>query len=213
MYYSFFEELFNTRDGVRVPKEECDQLRLTEANDNESFVKIHLPQGFGVRVDGNLIVSKLFHPNHQHIHKRCDFFLINRLEDGCELFVIELKRRRYKPESRWQLLTGIALAFYCIQLGKDERHNLSFLRNIKVYATLLTNTSVERFSTNMNEVQRIRQEFKRRCDNVPGLFCVNGHSITLEELRQQSFCASFHDSINLPHEFPPYLSDRILNSD
>ena len=213
MAYAFFTQLFNSSAEVRVPPLEQGFVRLKEQAtadgaemplSSESYVDIKVENGFVVRNDENFRVKKIF-SKAKGLQSRNDFLIFNRNGSRTEAFIVELKSRTYKTSSvKNQLLTGTALLAYCKRLGIDRHKDCSRFSALDVYAVILTSTVTKRRRSALSEDLTMKR-FAEKCGVGSGAVCVNGHCVTLEDLRVHAIAVSLEgDAVNDFDCIPPY---------
>ena len=120
------------------------------------------------------------------IKSKGDFIVVSESKGRTEYFVVELKSRNYKIEKvRNQFICGTAMAEYCRRLGVDHEGDVGRFVNFDVYAVVLTNTVSEHKGTRINDDPTC-MAFKKKCGPGTGVLCVNGHSVTLDQMRTNS---------------------------
>jgi hypothetical protein len=194
MAFPFLDTLFNKDASVRIPVRDGNIYRLEESSPGlcvaSSYVDLYLPNGFVIKNDENFRVKNIFNNNVKGFVSKNDFIVVATGDDGLEYYIVELKSRNYKIERvQRQFRTGVAMASYCKRLGIDVVADASRFEKFSVYAVLLTNTVTERRGTSI-VFNPVSLSFAKKCDDSVGVCCVNGHSITLEDLRKHAFKVS-----------------------
>lgn len=190
MAYSFLDRLFNDDVSVRLPARADNVYRLeeisTEPLSARSYVDLFLPNGFVIKQDENFRVKSIF-KNGKGFYSKNDFVIVSHDGEKLEYYVVELKSRNYKLNKvQRQFRTGISLAAYCRRLGTDCELDAGRFARFSVYAVVLTNTVSEHRGTAIDREQT-NLIFAKACEESVGVYCVNGHIITLDGLRKHSF--------------------------
>jgi len=190
MAYAFFDRLFNDDASVRLRAMSNGVYRLeelsTEPLSARSYVDLHLPNGFVIKHDENFRVKNLF-KNTKGFVSKSDFIVVSGSDSELEYYVVELKSRNYKiAKVQRQFRSGISLAAYCRRLGTDAELDASRFAKFSVYAVVLTNTVSEHRGTAIDRENK-NLEFAKSCECSKGVYCVNGHSVTLDGLRKYAF--------------------------
>lgn len=199
----FFENIFNA--GVKVqPIKDADGMavyRMQEAKYSASYVDLKIDDGMVVSCDSNLKYDSVFSSCYG-MRKCNDYLVVNNCTECVEVFSIELKSHCNDfDRAKRQIQAGIALLAFCHRSRLDQ--NKAFPANgIKYYGGVLTNTVIERGSTDP-AIQDARLKVRRFLTSRPGVICVNGHDITLERLRTECEVVHLEDGIrNLFSAFP-----------
>lgn len=200
MAFAFFQKLFNDAQTVRLRSDVGGVYKLSERNtegqpfSDPSYVELSLPNGFVVVNDENFRVKKLFRKVKGFASKN-DYIVINRRDDETEYFIVELKSRNYKVEGvRNQFRCGVALAGYCKRFGIDYEGDATRFVKVSVYAVLLTNTVTQHRGTAIGDTQGAAR-FKASCGVQSGIYCVNGHVVTIDDLRTHAFKVDLSGSV------------------
>ena len=213
MAYSFFNSLFSSHGDVRIcPSPEC-VLHLEEVSTGDeetgplsslSYVDIATTiHCFAIKHDENFHVKKIF-SHTKGFWSRNDYLLVNQEYDTTEFFVIELKSRNYrKAKVINQMRSGVAMVSYCIRLGLDIG-KIHSLKKFNAYAIVLTNTVTRNLGTDLRANCQMAK-FEKRCGRKCGVFCVNGHEISLADIRYHAIPLEFGlCKVNDFTHIPPY---------
>lgn len=218
MAFSFLNTLFNNEASVRIPVRDGNHYRLEELSSctgASSYVDLYLPNGFVVKNDENFRVKNIFNKKGKGFASKNDFIVVASGDDGLEYYIVELKSRNYKIEKvQRQFRAGVAMASYCKRLGIDVVADVSRFEKFSVYAVLLTNTVSERRGTAI-ALNSDSLKFAKKCDESQGVYCVNGHSITLENLKKHAFkvslsCSECNDFSGIV-PYPGGMDDKRLH--
>lgn len=186
MAYSFLDRLFSKDAKVRLTPEVGNRYKLVESGDGplseRSYVEVVLENGFVIKHDENFRVKYIF-SDQKGFRSKGDFIIISSYNGRTEYYIVELKSRHYKIERvRNQFISGAAMAEYCRRFGIDHVGDASRFLGFDVYAIVLTNTVSEHRGTGIDSSPQNRA-FMRKCGPGTGVLCVNGHSITLDQMR------------------------------
>ena len=189
MAFQFLDSLFNIDPRVRLKPTNGNIYKLEELDiaplRARSYVELALDNGFVVKHDENFRVKNIFGAK-RGIRSKSDFIVVSNLNGRTEYLVVELKARNYQIEKvRNQFICGTAMAEYCRRLGVDHEGDVARFLNFDVYAVVLTNTVSEHKGTGINHDPTCLA-FKKKCGPGTGVLCVNGHSVTLDQLRRNS---------------------------
>lgn len=193
MACAFLDRLFNVHDAVRLRPTTGNVYHLEELGEDRlsarSYVDVSVPNGFVIKHDENFRVKKIFR-DLKGFRSKGDFIVVSNEGDHVDYFIVELKSRNYKIERvQRQFRCGVALASYCQRLGLDCEKAPERFGKIAVYAVVLTNTVSEHRGTVIS-ANAVNLDFAGRCDAAKGVYCVNGHSVSLADLRRHAFSVS-----------------------
>ena len=184
--YSFLDRLFSRNSKIRLSPQSENKYRLDENGSSPfnsvSYVELTLANGFVVKHDENFRVKHIF-STEKGFCSKSDFIVVSQTNGKTEYFIVELKSRNYKIEKvRNQFICGVAMAEYCRRLGIDFEGDVSRFLKCDVYAVLLTNTVTEHRGTALDS-NLDSLAFAKKCGPGTGVLCVNGHTVTLDQLR------------------------------
>jgi len=208
MAFVFLDHLFSTTSTVRIATKGDNLYRLAEISNGplsaQSYVDLYLPNGFVIKNDENFRIKQIFSDG-RGFYSKNDYIIVSLKDSELEYYVVELKSRNYKIEKiKRQLRTGVAMAAYCRRLGIDAELNAARFEKFSVYAVVLTNTVSEHRNTAIHK-DPVNLEFSKTCEKSLGVYCVNGHKITLEKMKKFAFKVSLNaDDVNNFDGITPY---------
>ena len=211
MAYNFLDGLFNLSEQVRLKKSTNDIVKLEESQtvdagalSKRSYVKIALPSGFVIRHGENFRIKNIF-SSVKGYGCNSDFIIVSNVPPIVEIYIVELKSRNYrKGKVINQLICGSALVSYCVRFGIDKTQSSRRFEFVRAYGVVLTNTTTECLGTGLSANTEV-VEFAKRCGPSSGVYCVNGHDITLEQLRYHAIpIALDNQKTNDFTGLPPY---------
>lgn len=184
--YLFLDRLFSRNPKIRLSPQSGNKYRLDENGSNpfnsSSYVELTLQNGFVVKHDENFHLKKIF-ADEKGFRSTGDFIVVAKTNGKTEYFIVELKSRNYTIEKvRNQFICGVAMAEYCRRLGIDHEGDVARFLDCDIYAVLLTNTVTEYRGTAITSNQ-VNLGFAKKCAPGRGVLCVNGHALTLDQLR------------------------------
>ena len=211
MAYDFFNGLFNLSEQVRLKKSANGIVKLEESQtvdagvlSKRSYVEIALPSGFAIRHGENFRLKNIFSAAKGY-GCNSDFIIVSNESPILEIYIVELKSRNYrKPKVINQLICGSALVSYCVRFGIDKVQSSGRFKYIRAYGVVLTNTTSECLGTGLSANSEV-VEFAKKCGPSSSVYCVNGHEITLEQLRYHAIpIALDNQKANDFTGLPPY---------
>ena len=190
MFYKWMDSLIS--EAGRIAPESGREFRFIEKQCIVSYVLLDGIDGFAFSYDENFMCKKVFKKDAwRGFYQRCDYIVLHRnVCGGLDVFCIEMKANcsEYCHVIK-QLQSGIAFLAYCKRLGIDRSAEPSLCVNVRFYASVLTQTDDLPNVTNLQTLRVAVQKRVKEADRLyghKGVICVEGHKLTVDQLRAGS---------------------------